>query len=311
MAFEKYSYSGVALMLGPLYAGPLLAGWIAVPLWLCTLLVLLFFAMQFTRGKLKHPVLPVVAMAALSLAVQALLVGVGYGLGALLALVTGALPLPLWVPLAATGMGAVIGAWRYSSPKEEGMWQQLDVALKSINAATPLSDTPDEDEEGETHPSDAPEVHAAAHEAIDALWALPEGAGVELIDPIISRLHALTQDRAYRHMVFDADDAPTRVVMALLRYVGMRGVLAELENAGELYDLHPVVLLQTDTQVLDEYAYILETLLRMEAGVWNLPHPDALAPQLEFCPALADVAPRVAERWANAPEWVRREDNPD
>jgi len=308
MAFEKYSYSGMALMLGPLYAGPVLAGWIAAPLWLCALLVLVFFAMQWLRGKLNHPALSVAAMIAIGLVVQSLLVGVGYGLGTLLAFLSGTLALPLWSPLLLSGMGGAIGVWRYDDPREEEMFQQLDKALASIEAATPLhGDTGDKP----PHPSETPEVHAAAREAQEALWALAEEAGLDQIDPVISRLHALTQDRAYRHMVFDADGAPTRVVMALLRYIGMPGVLKELETAGELDDLHPVVLLQTDREVLDEYAYILETLLRMDAGVWNLPHPDMLSPRVAFCPTLADVAPRVAQRWEHAPEWLLRENDPD
>lgn len=100
---------GLALMAGPLYLGPVLAGWAQAPAWVYLVIVALFFALQTLRGRI--PAIgpsPVLAAGVLA-AVQAAVVGAAWGGGALLALATGPLVLPLWLPPALSALGVAAG----------------------------------------------------------------------------------------------------------------------------------------------------------------------------------------------------------
>lgn len=295
--FARYGRSGLALMGLPLYSGPLLAGWSAAPWPVPAAMAALFFLMQLVRGidTGRSGVASVLALAAVQIAV----VGATYGLGSLLALGTGTLALPIWLPLVLTLFGAVIGVLRYRrNPKEEQMWEVLDQAIDAVERGTPL-DFGDDDFHAESRPD--PEAEAAAQTALKALWALPDDAPLSRIDPIMQQLELQVGYRAYPSVLAEVDEGFRSVDLGMLRYLASPRVRAELVNTAELGFAVSLLLNSEDAGVQTELAALIATLLDEDAPVSELPDPEALAETARRFPVLAPLVAPVEEEYRKWP----------
>lgn len=296
----RYTGSGLALMAVPLYLGPLLAGWAQAPWPVPLAIAAMFFLMQVLRG--VEPAgagsSPVAALAVLAL-VQVAVVGSVCAIGALLALATGPLALPPWLPLALSFAGAAVGVLRHRrNPREDELWEVIDKAIDALETGAPV-DFGDEDFDAVGAGPD-PEAEAAAQAALAALRNLPADAPLARIDAVARQLADRVRDRAW-HALADAAGAGARAVdLAVLRYAAIPEVRAELVNAAELGLAMSVLLDSDDEEVLSELASLTATLLDEGAPASELPPPGELRDKAE---RFAVLAPLVARVEAEYDKW--------
>jgi len=129
------SRPALALMTAPLYAGPIAAGWSASSIQTLPIFAAVFFLMQLQLGRAApQPVKAQVPALILLALVQISVVSLAYGGGALLALLTGPLPLPLWFPLALIGCSAALGAVRFRRALDDAaMLDLIDRVEKTLS----------------------------------------------------------------------------------------------------------------------------------------------------------------------------------
>lgn len=294
--FGKYSRSGLALMGVPLYAGPVLAGWSAAPLWVFVLLVALFFAMQMLRNiSYRQAALPPVAQVFVLLAAQVVAVGAAWGVGVLGALALGALAAPAWLPLTLSSVGAVVGALRYRrTPEDDEMDAVMDDALRALETGVP----PDWDDEGDDPPpgaADDPAIRAAVQEALETLWALPEDVRVHDIDPIVQRLEDRADHHGFAGLLAELNEGFRAVDLAMLRYLASPRVRRAIMQAEELDFALSLLLESEDEAVLGELAALTMTLIEEGAAPDDLPPLTALKDKAADFPILEDlIAPLEA-----------------
>lgn len=146
MTFGKYSQAGLALSMAPLYAGPLLAGWIGAPVILLLALAEIFFLAQLLANKEQgRGNLPLPAFLVMLAGAQLFAVAVVFGLGVVLRLVAGPVALPLWVPLVISALGGLIYARRYKyDPVEQAALDDISQAIDTLETMVPDETDPDE-----------------------------------------------------------------------------------------------------------------------------------------------------------------------
>lgn len=283
----RFSASGLALMGVPLYLGPVLAGWASAPAWVYLVIVILFFGMQVLRNLAPQSDLPPVVSVLLLLAVQAAVVGIAWGVGALLGLATGRLALPLWIPPALTALGAVVGLLRYRhTPSTAEMEAVLDDALTALEGG-PAPDWADR--------TSGP-VEDAVQDALDSLWRLPEDARVHDIDPIVQRLEQEVGHKGFHGLLAETGEGSPVVDRALLRYLASPAVRLALIDDRQLGFLHELILETGSDAVLGEYAMLLDTLLDEDTPASELPALALLTATAERFPPLATCLPALAAR---------------
>lgn len=273
----RYSRTGLALAATPLYGGPVLGGWSGAGVALVLVLAAIFFLMQImsgkeaTRGQMSRPAFFVMLGGA-----QLLVVTLAFGLGAGLAQVTGPLAIPIWVPLALTGVGAVIWGLRYRHRPEEGeMNALLDQAIATIETGTASMPAPEE---------------GPVEIALRDLAALPSSPQASRIDPIVQALETATGSDGFALLLKHAQDTgDARVLRAVLRYVASPRIRAELVATGALGDAMPTLLQTDDPGALFELAGLIGNLLDENAPATALPDPDIVAERVPLCPALGDL----------------------
>lgn len=297
--FARYSRSGLALMGVPLYAGPLLAGWSAAPWPVPAAMAALFFLMQLARGIEigRGGVAPLLVLAAVQIAV----VGAVYGLGRLLAPGTGTLALPVWLPLSLTLFGTAVGVLRYRrTPRDDQMLDFLDQAIEAIERGTPPDFAVGD---GDAEPLRDTEAETAAQAALEALWGLPDGAGIAAVDPIVQRLEAQADHRAFVHLLAQVDDGSHAVDLAMLRYLASARIRSELAGAPDLGFALSLLLNSDDPVILAELAALIATLLDENAPASALPDHRTMARRGRQFPVLAPLAAQVEEahrKWRTA-----------
>ncbi len=143
--FAKFSPTGLLMTMLPLYAGPLLGGWMGAPVVLLLALAAMFFLAQLGAGKEKgRGEMPLPAFLVMLAGAQLIAVAVVFGLGTLIRYAAGPLPAPMWLPLVLTAIGGAIFARRYRyNPEEAELIDALDDAINQIEKATPPEDDQD------------------------------------------------------------------------------------------------------------------------------------------------------------------------
>lgn len=148
----KYNPVILALSIAPLYAGPLIGGWMGAPLPMPLALAALFFLAQLAAGKEKgRGEMPLTAFLIMLAGAQLIVVSLVFAIGMGLRQITGPVDAPLWLPLALTGIGAAILSLRYRyDPAEAETMEAIDDAidqLDNINADLDASNrSPDGDD---------------------------------------------------------------------------------------------------------------------------------------------------------------------
>ncbi|MBV7377740.1 hypothetical protein [Maritimibacter dapengensis] len=270
MAFGPYSRAGMALVFVPLYGGPVLAGMSAHPLATIPVFAVLFLAFMASTQRPNLASGAGWAGLAMIAAIQLLLAGLAYGAGALAALAF-PLSLPMWLPLAVTGAAAGFGAWRYSRKAEMDVF--IDSTIEKLRAFELESghDLP------AFHPTPVQHVRAAVDEALAALTALPETAGVGEIDPIVQALETKAGLAAFDPLYDAAGDTDgrhdRRVDLALLRFVASPRMRRMLVAQGEGGLASMLLLNAPDPTVRGEARARLVDLMDDNAPITQLPDP--------------------------------------
>lgn len=294
----KYSRAGLACMGVPLYAGPVLAGWSAAPFTVFVLLIAVFFAMQVMRGLLPRDA--PVAQIGLLLGVQAVVVAVAWGIGAVGALATGALTLPPWLPVVASLTGAAVGVARYRKTAESAEMDRLiGDALNAMETGKPSdfdANRAPTEEDMRRHSA----VSDAVNDVVEALWQLPDGVDYHQLDLIVQALETQVDHHGYDGLLSEVQEGFANVDRAMLRYLASARVRHALTGAGAFEFLHDLILDSTDPATLGEYCGFVETLLDEDAPTDDLPDLQRLRQAAGHCPDLATTARRLESRLSGA-----------
>ncbi|QIE46611.1 hypothetical protein G5B38_14365 [Pseudohalocynthiibacter aestuariivivens] len=129
-----YSHAGLAMVMIPLYAGPILAGWGSAPLSVVVVFAAIFTLYLTATRRIDVTRLSGVAHLGLLALVQIAICIALFWLGRVAASLTSALPISLWISIGLTLGAAALGMRRYRHQSE--MDQLLDQALTSINHFT-------------------------------------------------------------------------------------------------------------------------------------------------------------------------------
>ena len=131
---------GLTLMFAPLYVGPVAAGWSAAsPITLFIFFgVIYLIHLRTTQGKSHKVSDQIVSLVTLAI-VHMSIIAAAFGIGMLLAMLTGPLTLPVWFPLALTGCSAAIGALRYRHAQDDAAMLDLIDTLENSAAPTQKS----------------------------------------------------------------------------------------------------------------------------------------------------------------------------
>lgn len=286
--FDRYSRTALALMAAPLYAGPVLAGWSAAPTLTILAFASLFFLMQMTLGRATADgvAAQVSALAFLAL-VQLVLVTIVFAAGMGIALITGTLPLPLWLPLGLSAIGAVVGVLRYRSTSDDAaMLDVLDHAITSIEIGLPVTGDKVLQDEWD-------------QEALTALLALPDTTTVSTIDEIVQRLEQLSGTNAYPGLLAEIDEGNRNVDLAMLRYLASANIRGELLPLNDLGFALELILNSDEPAVLSELIMLIETLLSEGAPARSLPATEILSQKAKQFPDLQSLVTRVHQRHAS------------
>jgi hypothetical protein len=239
MRIDPYSRTGLALIFGPLYLGPVLAGWARlspVTLPVFALAFLLFIAA--TRRPNLNEASGVAALVLMAL-VQCALVAACFAAGVALALLAGPIALPLWVPVALTALAAVFGALQYSDKAEMDVF--LDGAIRELEDQNRRRPT----DWADIHPTPSRKVEAATRQALTDLRALPDDAAEDRIDAILDTLGDAAGARAFDPLydaVVETEATDPPLERALLRFVARPEIRDRLIERGEA-GMAPTLLL--------------------------------------------------------------------
>ncbi|MGD9865911.1 MAG: hypothetical protein AB7S99_22150 [Pseudodonghicola sp.] len=292
-----YSRGASLLMAAPLYAGPLLAGWMGAPWIVPGALAALFFLAQVMAGRAAGRGARPLPLYLLVLALtQIVLVLAVYAAGAGLAVLTGPLALPIWLPLVLTGFGAALLILRH--PHELQQDETLDLlgqALETMENGNGFDAEPEAEEE------DA-EVLAAAQEAVSALWALPADAPELALDDIVRRLETRCGHRAFPALLAQIGEGYPTVDRAMLRYLRSPAVRHRLiADKADLPFAFELLLDSGEAGVQADLAALVETLLAESAPPAALPPVDLLRVRAESFPVLAPLVAPVERAQRQGP----------
>lgn len=227
---NRYGRAGLVLFAAALYGGPVLAGLAGhgartLPVFAALFLLYLAVARKpdLSTGTGR-------AGLVLMAAVQVVLVGLAWGIGLGAAQFLGPVMLPLWAPLAITGVAAGVGAWAWRDAAE--MDVMLEHAIHEIEAMQAPCISP--------AAPPWPEVSARAQTAYDrfrAELARVEAVSVSWIDPLVQRLEGEAGVEAFELLYDDAgiegDGTNPALDFALLRFVAAPPVQYALIERGE------------------------------------------------------------------------------
>lgn len=136
-----FTRTGIAMVMVPLHAGPVLAGWGHLPPRNVFALAGIFaLYVTFTRAPALRPSLLVLVV------VQLVICGVLYAIGLALAAQGRPLALPFWLPVAVTGGAALLGAYRYRHMAQIDTF--LDDALAAVETGRRAPDPAARDSAG-------------------------------------------------------------------------------------------------------------------------------------------------------------------
>ena len=134
MAFEKYSRSGIMLLVVPLYTGPVLAGVSAAPWAAVPVFAALFTALTQKTRSLPDQAVPLAIVIAFALILNGAVALALFSLGRGLALMTGPFSVPFLASLAVSAAATVFGIWRYRwTPEQAQMDAAIDEALEQVS----------------------------------------------------------------------------------------------------------------------------------------------------------------------------------
>jgi hypothetical protein len=287
---RPFSRGAIALMAAPLYAGPVLAGWSEAPWGVAAVLAILFFLARIMAGGLAGRKEMRLTLALLALALSQILVVLAlYAAGLGLAWIGGMLALPLWLPLALTGLGAALLILRHPhDPGQDETIDLLDEALETIEPSAPFEIGEDQLPE--------PDVAEATARAIAALWALPAGAPEARLDEIVQRLEDQTGPRAFPLLLTAIGEGDPAVERAMVRYLLRPPIRHRLVADGADLPFAFDLLLQSgDPEVQADLRDLIGALLDEDAPIAALPTPEALRQQADSQPALIPLLARVTQ----------------
>ncbi|GGD37983.1 hypothetical protein [Sinisalibacter lacisalsi] len=225
---NRHGHAGLVLFAAALYGGPVLAGMAGHGAQALPVFAALFLLYMAASRKPDLATGAGWAGLAIMAVVQAGIVVASWGLGLGAAQLLGPVALPLWAPLAITGLAAGVGTWALRDAAEMNV--MLDHAIREIEAlkATPAPGTP----------PPWPEASAAARAAYDrfrAALAQGDGVSVSQIDPLVQRLEIEAGIEAF-DLLFDdvcTDTADPRLDFAALRFIASPALLRALVERGE------------------------------------------------------------------------------
>ncbi|GHG85996.1 hypothetical protein [Pseudodonghicola xiamenensis] len=288
---RAYSRRAHALMAVPLYAGPLLAGWSDAPAGVAAVLIALTFLARIMAGRLPpRPETPLPLTLMALLLNQSFLVLALYAAGLALTWLGGPLALPLWLPLALTGLGAALLILRHpADPDPHETVDLLEEALEDIDPPAPF-------EEREQTNAPDPEVVEATGRAIAALWALPADARAESCDDIVQELEDRTGPRAFPILLEEIGEGDPAVDRAMIRYLLRPPIRQWLVAEGaDLRFAFDLLLQSGDPAIESDLVQLIKTLLDEGAPVSALPTPETLRHRAETLPALIPLIARVTQ----------------
>jgi hypothetical protein len=294
---HRYGHIGLVLFGAALYGGPVLAGMAGhggqtLPVFVA--LFLLYMAVA------RKPDLSTgVGWAALSIMVvaQTAIVGLAWGGGLAAAYLLGPVTLPLWAPLAITGLAAGIGAWAWRDAAEMNV--MLDHAIREIEAMQAPAST-----SAPAWPEVSPEA-SAAYDRFRTALSLVDRGSVSSIDALVHQLHTEAGIEAFDLLCDDVGGADesgdARLDFAALRFIASPAVMHALIARGEGGILPAILLNAPDARTRHEARNRVLDLVEAGAPPEQLPDQTSLAElDVEFpgegyatllsgCPALANT----------------------
>ncbi len=286
----KYSRAGVAMMAVPLYAGPVLAGLSGARWSQIFPFAAVFFLMQMLRGiDAKRGSMGHTAFLLVMGVTQILVVGIAFGLGHGLMLITGPLPMSQWAPFGLTVFGAAMGVARYKyDPDQDQLFDMADAATEAIETGFPVLDDHADD------PQPNPAGHLACDTALSALWSLPEDAVLQDLDPIVQNLETAVGANGFHALMAEIDEGSPQVDLAFLRYLASPAVRHDATQTGELGFALSCLLESPHAGVRHELILTLLTLLDENAPPDAFPPADEVRSAVAHWPDLAPLAVRIA-----------------
>lgn len=265
---SRFGRAWTLLFAAALYGGPVLAGlaghgWNVLPVFAALFLV---YVVATRKPDLSTPA--GWAGLAIMAAVQIGLVALTWGAGLALSGVVAPIALPLWAPLAITGLAAGFGAWAWRDAAEMNV--MLDSAIREIEAmrfSAPAGDP------WQSAPPAAQDAFERFLESLDHL----DGLTPDAIDPLVQRLEAEAGPHAF-DLLYDESGAggdtndPT-IDFALLRYVAIPAVLRHLIDRGEAGLAPTLMLSAADATVRHEARARVADLIAAGAPAEQLPDP--------------------------------------
>lgn len=275
VAIGPYNRAGMFAVFAPLYAGPFISG-LALHDWRTVPVFALFFLL-FLKSSRKLNLHEPAGWASLVVltGLQMVIVLGAFGLGRLMAMVFSPIDLPLWMPVAMSGLAASYGVWSYSASRE------MDVFLDNAIAKIAALDAKLNDDFQAFHPKPSNHVADAVERALTDLRALPETAWAGEMDPIVAQLATRAGVEAFDLLYDSAGDegngSDRRVDLALLRFTALPRIERALLSRGEA-GLAPMLMLNApDASVRAEARARLLHLIEDGAPAEQLPDPTWLS----------------------------------
>lgn len=278
----KYSRAGLALMAVPLYTGPVLAGLSDARWSQIYPFAALFFLMQMMRGiDAKRGDMGQITFLIVTAGAQILVVGIAFGLGRGLMLITGPLALSQWLPFGLTAFGAAIGVARYKYDPDQDQLFDLAVSATDIIETTLLD---------HADGTDIQTDHPACVAALQALWNLPDDAGLQDLDIIVQKLEAEVGAGGFHALTAEIGEGRAQVDLAFLRYLASPTVRHEVMHTQKLGFALSCLLQNSNAGVRHALVSTLLTLLDENAP------PNAFPSAVDFRTAAdhwSDLIPLV------------------
>lgn len=262
----------VTLLMGAtalLYLGPLLAGlgasgwpWVYGFVAVFVLWLIVMRPRDWPRSATNWQDATVLVRAVTQIAVQILLVallfGIGRGIGGVLGL---SVVWPAWLPLSISFLAVPLGRLIWDPWKAEEMERMLDQAIAAVRA-TPL-------DPGET---------ATAQRQLDQLFALPDDAAVQEVQPLLDQITRQTAPEALSFALRDAALRPDAGRLPRLAFLlhATDGMVAE-RLGGDL-PTRALALLSGQPALIGLWADRTLVALQEFPGLWGAcPDEDMLA----------------------------------
>jgi len=269
---HRYGHTGLVLFAAALYGGPVLAGLAGHGAQALPVFAALFLLYMAASRKPDLSTGAGWAGLATMVVVQVAIVSLAWAVGLGAAHLLGPVALPLWAPLAITGVAAGVGAWAWRDAAEMNV--MLDHAIQEIEAMQAISPA--------TETPQWPEVSAVAQAVYDrfrANLARAEAVSVSTIDPLVQDLETEAGIEAFELLYDDVTD-PTpdpRLDFAALRFIASPAVLHALIARGEGGMLPALLLNAPDASTRHEARGRLLDLVEVGAPPEQLPDPTWLA----------------------------------